>query len=154
RTIGWMDPAQSPSPTVESVLSPDQRAFLSRPLFAAVGTTDATGAPRQAVIWYRLEDDDRILINSRVARHWPAHLRRDGRVSIAVLAPDGYSWLGLTGHVESVDDDHDRALADILALADRYHPEGADPEDLASYRAYPRITFRIAIDRVHDHLED
>ena len=47
-----------------------------------------------------------------------------------------------------------RALADIEALAWRYHPKGPDPDDLASYRAFPRITFRIAIERVHDHLED
>ena len=143
-----------PSPTIDSALDARQRAFLAQPLFASLATTDGDGAPRQAVIWYRLEDDGRVLVNSRVSRFWPASLQRDGRVSIAVLGPDGYSWLGLTGHVDAIDDDPDRALADILALADRYHPDGADPYDLASYRAFPRITFRIAIDRVHDHLED
>jgi|SRR5689334_7427237 len=151
-----MEPAQSPtpSPTATAVLTPAQRTFLEAPLFAAIATVDENGAPRQAVIWYRLEDDDRIMINSRVTRFWPANLRRDGRVSLAVLGPDGYSWIGLTGRVAEIDDDPDRALTDILDLADRYHPEGADPDDLASYRAFPRITFRIAIDRVHDHLED
>jgi PPOX class probable F420-dependent enzyme len=148
-----MEPAHL-SPTIDSPLDERQRAFLAQPLFASLATTDANGAPRQAVIWYRLEDDGRILVNSRVSRFWPANLQRDGRVSLAVLGPDGYSWLGLTGHVVAVDDDPARALADILALAERYHPEGADPDDLASYRAHPRITFRIAIDRVHDHLED
>jgi PPOX class probable F420-dependent enzyme len=148
-----MEPAHL-SPTIDSPLDERQRAFLAQPLFASLATTDANGAPRQAVIWYRLEDDGRILVNSRVSRFWPANLQRDGRVSLAVLGPDGYSWLGLTGHVVAVDDDPARALADILGLAERYHPEGADPDDLASYRAHPRITFRIAIDRVHDHLED
>ena len=148
-----MEPAHL-SPTIDSPLTERHRAFLAQPLFASLATTDANGAPRQAVIWYRLEDDGRILVNSRVSRFWPANLQRDGRVSLAVLGTDGYSWLGLTGRVVDVDDDHDRALADILALADRYHPEGAAPADLASYRAFPRITFRIAIDRVHDHLED
>lgn len=151
-----MDPAQSStsSPAATDALTPAQRAFLEQPNFAAIATTDGDGAPRQAVIWYRLEGDDRILVNSRVTRFWPANLRRDGRVSLAVLGADGYSWIGLTGHVDEIDDDPARALADILALADRYHPDGADPADLASYRAYPRITFRIAVDRVHDHLED
>jgi hypothetical protein len=143
-----------PSPTPTTALDDRQRAFLAQPLFASIATTNEAGAPRQAVIWYRLEPDGRILVNSRVSRFWPAHLQRDGRVSLAVLGADGYSWLGITGHVDAVDDDHDQALADILALADRYHPDGADPDDLASYRAFPRITFRIAIDRVHDHLED
>ncbi len=148
-----MEPAQSPT-LPSPALTEQIRAFLEQPLFAAVATTDANGAPRQAVIWYRLEPDGRILINSRVSRFWPANLQRDGRVSLAVLGPDGYSWVGLIGRVDAVDDDPARALADIEALARHYHPEGADPADLASYRAYPRITFRIAIDRVHDHLED
>jgi PPOX class probable F420-dependent enzyme len=148
-----MEPAQSP--TLPSPALADRvRAFLEQPLFAAVATTDANGTPRQAVIWYGLEPDGRILINSRVTRFWPANLQRDGRVSLAVLGPDGYSWVGLTGHVEAVDDDPARALADIEALAWRYHPDGPASDDLASYRAYPRITFRIAIERVHDHLED
>jgi predicted pyridoxine 5'-phosphate oxidase superfamily flavin-nucleotide-binding protein len=148
-----MEPAQTP--TLSSPALTDRvRAFLRQPLFAAIATTDANGAPRQAVIWYRLEDDDRILVNSRVSRFWPANLQRDGRVSLAVLGPDGYSWIGLTGRVVAVDDDRARALADIEALAWFYHPDGPDPADLESYRAYPRITFRVAIDRVHDHLED
>jgi PPOX class probable F420-dependent enzyme len=148
-----MEPAH-PSPTISPALTPRQRAFLEQRLFAAIATTDASGAPRQAVIWYRLEDDDRILVNSRMTRFWPANLQRDGRVSLAILSPDGYSWLGLAGAVDAIDDDHDRALADILALSDRYHPEGGDPDSLASFRAFPRITFRIAIERVHDHLDE
>jgi PPOX class probable F420-dependent enzyme len=148
-----MEPAQTP--TLSSPALTDRvRAFLQQPLFASIATADASGAPRQAVIWYRLEDDGRILVNSRVSRFWPAHLRRDGRASLAVIGSDGYQWVGITGHVDEIDDDPARALADIEALAWRYHPDGPDPDDLASYRAYPRITFRIAIDRVHDHLED
>ena len=143
-----------PSPTLASVLTSPQRAFLDQPLFAALATTDDDGAPRQAVIWYRREPDDRILINSRVGRRWPSNLVRDGRVALAVTSPDGYSWIGLTGRVVETVDGRDAALADILALNDRYHPEGGDPDDLAAFKAYPRISFRVAIERVHDHLED
>jgi PPOX class probable F420-dependent enzyme len=148
-----MEPA--PTLTTPSTRLTDRiRAFLDRPLFLTLATVDPDGAPRQAVIWYRLEPDGRILLNSRIGRRWPTNLLRDRRASLAVTDADGYSWVGLTGSVEEVVDDHDAALADILALADRYHPEGADPADLESYRAYPRITFRIAIEGVHDHLED
>ena len=136
------------------VLTDPQRAFLGQPLFASIATTDPNGKPRQAVIWYRLEDDGRILVNSRRTRFWPANLQRDGRASLAVIGPDGYSWLGLSGQVEAIDDHPERALADIVALAWRYHPDGPARADLDSYAAYPRITFRIAIDGVHDHLED
>jgi PPOX class probable F420-dependent enzyme len=148
-----MEPAHL-SPTDHARLDDRLRAFLEQPLFGTLATIDPDGAPRQAVIWYRLEGDGRILVNSRVGRRWPANLRRDHRVSLAVMSPDGYTWLGLTGRVAEVDDDPERALADIVALAWRYHPDGPAAAELDSYAAYPRITFRIAIDGVHDHLED
>ena len=147
-----MEPAH-PNPTLSPVLTDRIRTFLQQLLFASLASVDPDGAPRQAVIWYRLEDDGRILINSRVGRRWPSNLLRDGRVSLAITGTDGYSWVGLTGHVDERYEG-DRALADILGLAHRYHPEGSDPADLASYHAFPRITFRIEIDAVHDHLED
>ena len=149
-----MEPAH-PSPSVPAPLTDRQRVFLDRPVFATLATIDADGAPRQAVIWYRLEGDDRILINSRVGRRWPTNLLRDGRASLAVMDPaDGNSWLGVTGRVIAVDGDRDRALADILGLDRLYHPAGPDPADIAAWHEQRRITFRIAIDRVHEHLED
>ena len=148
-----MEPAQ-PSPIADALLEPRLRAFLDQRLFAALATVDPDGAPRQAVIWYRLEDDGRILLNSRAGRRWPANLQRDGRVALAITGSDGYSWLGLTGQVDAVEEDVERARADIVALAHRYHPDGPTPASLAAFRTQPRITFRVAIDAVHDHLED
>jgi PPOX class probable F420-dependent enzyme len=153
-----VEPAQTPtipSPASSISLTDRVRAFLDRPLFLSLATVDPDGAPRQAVIWYRLEADGRILVNSRQGRRWPANLLRDGRVSLAITdSEDGYSWVGLTGHVDEVVDEHDAALADIVALAWLYHPEGPDPADLDGFASSPRITFRIALDGVHDHLED
>jgi len=153
-----MEPAH-PSPTLSTppaaTLDARQRAFLDRPLFAALATVDPDGSPRQAVIWYRLEADGRILLNSRAGRRWPSNLQRDGRVALAITDPDdGYVWLGLTGRVDAVDDDLERARDDIVALAHRYHPAGPTAASIAGFRSQPRITFRVAIDGVHDHLED
>ena len=148
-----MEPAHL-SRTAHARLDDRLRAFLAQSLFAALATIDPDGAPRQAVIWYRLGDDDRILINSRAGRRWPANLQRDARVSLAVMAPDGYTWLGLTGRVDEVDDDVERAREAIVALAHRYYPDGPTAASIATFRSQPRITFRIAIDGIHDHLED
>jgi PPOX class probable F420-dependent enzyme len=148
-----MEPAHL-STTAHARLDDRLRAFLEQPLFAALATIDPDGAPRQAVIWYRLEDDGRILINSRAGRRWPGNLQRDGRVSLAVMAPDGYTWLGLTGRVDEIDDVVERAREDIVALAHRYYPKGPTAASIATFRSQPRITFRIAIDGIHDHLED
>jgi PPOX class probable F420-dependent enzyme len=148
-----MEPAQ-PIATTPSHLDPRIRAFLDQPLFASLATVDPDGAPRQAVIWYRLEDDGRILLNSRDGRRWPANLRRDGRVALAIFAADPNSRVGITGRVVAIDDDVERAREDIVALAHRYSPDGPSEASIADFRTQPRITFRIAIDGVHDHLED
>src|SRR5439155_26821514 len=107
-----------------ATLSERVRTFLEQPLYPTLATVGEDGAPRQAVIWYRLEPDDRILVNSRAGRRWPANMQRDGRVSLAIQSADGYQWLGISGHVETVDDDTARTREDIVALAHRYHPEG------------------------------
>jgi PPOX class probable F420-dependent enzyme len=131
------------------------REFLAQPLIAMIASLDDDGAPRQAAVWYRLDHDDRILLNSRAGRRWCENLERDGRVSIAVLDPDdGYRWIGLTGTVEEVVTDVERSRQDIVALAHRYHPEGPTESSIALFRRQPRVTFLVRITGVHDHLED
>ncbi len=133
---------------------PDRvRAFLEAPNVVTIGTTGQDGAPHQAVAWYRLEPDDRILLNSRYPRRWPADLQRDPRVSLAVQdAADPMVWVGLSGTVDTIVDDVDAAREDICALAARYDDDA--PARLAEFRSQPRISFLVRITTVHDHLGD
>lgn len=141
-------------PRSVAALSADAAAFVAGPQFVSVATLDPDGAPRQAVAWYRLEPDGRILLNSRPPRRWCANLVREPRVSLSIIdLADPYRWVGMTGVVEEVVDDVDRARDDIVALAHRYHPEGVDPEDEAAFRSQQRVTFLVRITGVHDHLE-
>jgi PPOX class probable F420-dependent enzyme len=133
------------------------RAFLAAPgRFATLATLDPDGAPRQAVVWYRLEPDGRIVVNSANGRRWPANLRRDTRCSIVVTDPaDGYSFVALTGRVEETIDEQAIAQADIAGLAHRYHvdhPAKAEAA-IARFRSQHRVTFLIAALAIHDHLE-
>ena len=129
------------------------RAFLTEPHFASLATVSAAGGPSQAIVWYGLEPDGRIRINSREGRAWPANLRRDRRVNLAVFWKDDPNrWVGLPGTVDEVVDDVVRAREDIVALADRYGD--ANPATIARFRSEPRVSFLIRIERVHDHLED
>ncbi len=129
------------------------RAFLAAPHFAVLATAGEDGTPHQAVIWYRLEADDRILVNSRAPRRWPAELQREPRCSLAVMdEADPFRWVGLAGIVETVIDDVEQAREDIVELAIRYHD--AAPERVAAFRTQPRVSFRIRLFAVHDHLED
>lgn len=135
-------------------LTDAQRAFLAGHHFASIATLDEDGAPRQTVAWYRLEDDGRILLNSRHPRRWPRNLLRDPRVAIAFDdAANGYRWLGITGVVDEVIEDLGRARDDIVALARRYSADGSvDPAAEAAFRSEQRITLLVRMTAVHDHL--
>jgi hypothetical protein len=141
-------------PTV-TALSPAARTFLEGRHVMSIASLDPDGAPRQAVAWYRLEPDGRILLNSRTPRRWCLNLLRDGRVGLSVIDPaDGHVWLGMTGVVDEVIEDVQRAREDIVALAHRYHPEGPTEASIAEFRTQPRVTFLVRITGIHDHLED
>ncbi len=123
-------------------LTPEVRDFLAAERFAVVGTVGTDGTPHQAVAWYALQDDV-LLLNSAEGRRWPADLRRDPRVS--VMISDGYRWVSFGGRVE-IDEDQERAQADIAAMARRYHAD--DPEQAEAliedrFRLQHRITFRL-----------
>jgi len=147
-------PEAKPEPKPEpAALSDRVRAFLDQPHFASLATIGDHGAPNQAVIWYRLEPDGRVLVNSREGRRWPANLRRDPRVNLAVFwSEDPNRWVGITGIVDEVVEDVARARDDIVALAHRY--DDAVPATVTRFRSEARVSFLIRIVRVHDHLQD
>jgi PPOX class probable F420-dependent enzyme len=134
-------------------LSDRVRAFLAQRHYPTLATVGPDGEPHQAVIWYRLEPDGRILVNSRIPRRWPSELRRDGRASLAVTdREDPFNWVGLQVGVEEVVDDVPTARDDIVALAEWY--DEADDESVAKFRSQERISFRLRIVGVQDHLEE
>ena len=145
------------APVSTPALPPRIRHFLDAPRFASIATLDADGAPRQAVVWY-LVDGDELVINSAEGRRWPANLRRDARISLTVVDQrDGYSWVGLTGTVTEVIDDQPIAQQHIARMARSYHaddPDYAERLIAARFERQHRVSFRISIGGIHDHLED
>lgn len=136
-----------------ATLSDRVREFLARPLYPTLATVGPDGEPHQAVIWFRLEPDGRILVNSRSPRRWPTELRREGRASLAVSdLDDPFRWVGLQVVVEAVVDEVATARDDIVSLAEHY--DEADEDSVARFRSQERISFRLRIVSVHDHLED
>ncbi|HJP88300.1 MAG TPA: pyridoxamine 5'-phosphate oxidase family protein [Candidatus Limnocylindrales bacterium] len=134
-------------------LSERVREFLEQPLYPTLATAGADGTPHQAVIWFRLEPDGRILVNSRSPRRWPDELRTSGRAALAFTDhEDPMRWVGVQAVVEDVIDDVAVAREDIVALAVRYSED--DEESAAAFRSQERISFRLRITSVHDHLED
>lgn len=143
----------TPTDAPATTLSPRVRAFLEAPRYAVIATTGEDGEPHQATAWYRLEPDDRILVNSRWPRRWPRELSDSGRCAIAVVDPSERElWVGLQGVVDERIDDLERARQDIVDLAVRYGQ--STPERDAMFRSQPRVSFRIRVTRVHDHLDE
>jgi PPOX class probable F420-dependent enzyme len=141
----------SPPPTLD--LSDRVRAFLAKPNYATLATVGTDGEPHQAVIWFRLDDDGGILVNSRAGRRWPAELRANPRCSLAVTdRSDPFKWVGVQAVVETVVDDVEIAREDIVALSVHYGE--FSPESEARFRSQPRISFRLRIVGAHDHLDD
>ena len=131
-------------------LSPQVRRFLEAPgRFATIATINPDGSPHQTVVWFLLNGDDTLTLNSLVGRRWPANLRRDPRISLTV--EDGLDYVVLRGAAE-VTDDGEGAQADIAAMARRYEtPAHAEEMIARRFRPQHRISFRLRPRSVTTH---
>jgi PPOX class probable F420-dependent enzyme len=123
-------------------LAPEVRSFLEAPgRFATIATINADGSPHQTVVWFLLEDDDSLIMNSAVGRRWPSNLRRDPRISLTVEA--GLHYVVLRGSVTEIDDG-EVAQSHIAAMARRYEtPEHAEEMIANRFRGQHRVSFRL-----------
>ena len=136
-----------PALTIERLLSDELRAWLTAELrYPVLAVLTDEGAPSQSVMWFDLDPErpDAILMNTKVGRAKERYLRRDPRVSLCF--EEGLTWVALRGTVE-LDDDRERALADIQALAVRY---GDDPH---KFDGQQRVTVRLRVKKVVRHDE-
>lgn len=99
-------------------LSDDHKRFLAEANPSVIGTTRPDGQPVTVPTWYLL-DGERILVNMDATRKRIAYLRDDPRVSLTVLAADGWhSHLSMRGRIVEWAEDED--LSDIDRLAQHY----------------------------------
>jgi PPOX class probable F420-dependent enzyme len=134
-----------PALTVEGVLTDDLRDWLTRTIrFPVLAVLTGDGAPNQSVMWFDLDPEhpDTILMNTKVGRAKDRFLRRDPRVSLCF--EEGLTWVALQGRVE-IDDDRERSMADILALARRYGSSGDE------FAGQQRATIRMRVEKVIRH---
>ena len=134
-----------PALTVETVLNDDLRAWLTAELrYPVIAVVTPDGGPNQSVMWFELDPErpDTILMNTKVGRAKERFLRRDPRVSLCF--EEGMTWVALQGTVE-LDDDRERAMADILRLARRYH------STTSQFAGQQRVTIRMRVEKVIRH---
>jgi PPOX class probable F420-dependent enzyme len=104
----------------ETRITPELRAWLLKELrFPVMATIGKDGMPSQSVIWFDLdpERDDVVLLNTLAGRVKDRHLRRDPRMSLCF--EDETDYVTIEGRAQLFDD-HEKALANIWAMAHRY----------------------------------
>jgi PPOX class probable F420-dependent enzyme len=102
------------------------------------------GSPSQSAMWFDLDPTDPgvIVMNTKRGRAKDRWLRRDPRISLCF--EDGLRWAAFKGQV-TIDDDRERAMDHIRALARRY---GGDPD---RYAGQERVILRFRPEKVIRH---
>ena len=134
-----------PALTIERVLTDELRAWLTEKLrYPVLAVLTDQGAPSQSVMWFDLDPEhpDTILMNTKEGRAKARYLRRDPRASLCF--EDELTWIAMHGSVE-LDDDRERALGVIRALAVRY---GDEPDE---FNGQQRLTIRLRVEKVIRH---
>lgn len=134
-----------PALTVQAVMTDELRTWLLEELrYPVLAVLTDQGAPNQSVMWFDLDPErpDTILMNTKEGRAKARYLRRDPRVSLCF--EEELHWVALQGRVE-LDEDRERAMRDIRALAVRY---GDDPD---GFNGQLRLTIRMRVEKVISH---
>ncbi len=132
-------------------LSEKARAFLQELRFAVLATINQDGTPQLTTMWYLLENDGRILMNTKVGRLKERNLRRDPRISICI--EDDYNFLTINGTVQLIDDSQ-RTQHDIYRLSARYHgEEKARRQMQEQFSKEARVSLLLKPERIIEYFE-
>ncbi len=130
-------------------LSEKARAFLREKRFAVLATLNRDGTPQLTTMWYLLEDDGTILMNTRAGRLKERNMRRDPRISLCF--EDGYNYLTIKGRVEMIDDQQ-ISQRDIYRLSARYHGEEKAKRQMETqFSKEQRVTLRLKPEKVQEY---
>ncbi len=123
---------------------PDKyRDLFNKKAFASLATLMPDGRPQVTPVWCDY-DGSHILVNSAKGRVKDRNMRRDPRVSLAIIDPDNpYRYLEVRGHVVDVTEggasDHIHKMAKKYLGVDKY--PYAQPGEV-------RVLYKIAPERV------
>ena len=94
------------------------RDLFSKKAFASLATLMPDGRPQVTPVWCDVEGD-MVIVNSAKGRQKDRNLRRDPRVSLAIIDPDNpYRYLELRGRVVEITEQG--AAAHIDKMAKKY----------------------------------
>lgn len=124
-----------------TVLSDKAWAFLKEKHFAVLGTLNKDGSPQLTTMWYLVDDDGTILMNTQAHLQKVKNIRRDPRIALCVQ--DGSRYVNLSGTVEVIED-QEVVQRNLVRLVQRYIKDGATREQyIATFQKQPRVTLRL-----------
>lgn len=133
-------------------LTKETRDFLNGVHFAVVATLRPDGLPHQTVMWYALQEDGTLLLNTPFDSVKHRHLKRDPRLSVCV--EDGYRYVTLRGAVE-INEDPEQAGNEYMLLGQRYQDTFAFTQRPAqgggqrpAILGRPRVSLYLTVDSV------
>jgi PPOX class probable F420-dependent enzyme len=119
------------------------RDLFTKRAFASLGTLMPDGRPQVTPVWVDLEGD-LVLFNSAKGRQKDKNVRRDPRVSLAIIDPENpYRYLEIRGRVVEITEqggsDHIDKMAKKYLGVDKY-PYGQPSEVRVIYKIQPEHT--------------
>lgn len=116
------------------------RDLFNKRAFASLGTIMPDGRPQVTPVWCDVEGD-LVLFNSAKGRQKDKNVRRDPRVSLAIIDPDNpYRYLEIRGSVVEITEqganEHINKMAKKYLDADKY-PYGQPGEVRVIYKIQP-----------------
>ncbi len=130
-------------------LSERARTFLKERLFGVLATLNGDGSIQQTNMWYLLEENDTILMNTTTERVKYHNMRIDSRISLCVQ--NGYQYVTIAGNVEVIDDPA-IGQQNIFRLARSYEGvESALSQMRETFSKQPRVTLLLKPKRVIEY---
>ncbi|MFC3965401.1 pyridoxamine 5'-phosphate oxidase family protein [Nocardia jiangsuensis] len=119
-----------------STLTPDDIAFLRRPLHGFLTVAAGPVPPQPRPVWFELADDGTVQVFTELGAAKLRRLAKDPRASLVVAAPVGERerWISVAGPV-TVEPDGARELCDRLAARYWDLDDPGRAADLAAMRA-------------------
>ena len=134
----------SATPKARAALTEDQARLFLEPNMGVVATIRPDGTPHLTPVWVDW-DGEYVLFNTAEGRAKPRYIRRDPRVTVAVIDRENpYRYVSVTGTADIVPDE---GRAHINRLARRYRGE-----DFPERPGEQRLIVKVRPERVDPHL--
>lgn len=100
------------------------RDLFTKRAFASLGTLMSDGSPQVTPVWVDL-DGDLVVVNTARGRQKDKNMRRDPRVSLAIIDPENpYRYIEIRGRIAEITEEGADAHIDKMAkkylVADKY----------------------------------